>query len=321
MHWLPTFMIALALSVVDCPLARAGEGGEPPPDPPHDQAPHHDQSPHYDRLFPLGAQRAIDRGYQLPRPFGVSIIVTDTRQPVTSSDLSVAFGKGSGVPDGSQLIPLPFVTTDHLRGSTSGYQVKGDMWLFPYLNLFASVGQIKGHMDIGVNIDVNAFLPPPICGPRHPCPDQHLRFRGNIDNTTVTFGGLVVYGTDHWFVSGSAAQTLSIPSAEKSDIRTTDASIRVGPRVPMLVNGRLALYLGANYFDIDTRVEGVYRVPGVFADGDELALRYEAQLENPSKWSALLGFNAELDERWMVQGEYVRVSGGHRLITSLTRRF
>ena len=49
----------------------------------------------YSRKFPLFAQEAINRGYLLPKPYGLSIIGANNVQEQFITDMSVALGKGT----------------------------------------------------------------------------------------------------------------------------------------------------------------------------------------------------------------------------------
>ncbi|HEX7853684.1 MAG TPA: outer membrane beta-barrel protein [Sphingobium sp.] len=310
-------------AVLANPLTASGDADADNAPAPDDRAqePSNDEPERYHRLLPFLAEKAIRRGYKLPRPFGISLIGTDNAQALTSGSLSVAFGKGAATPTSSQLVSVPFVSTERLKGSTTAVQLKADVWLLPYLNIFASVGRVKGTMDIGVVIDLNDLFPPPICTVRQPCAQQHLDFTGHIDNTIATLGALAVYGGDHWFVSASLAHTLSVTKGDRSNIRTTDAAIRLGPRLKVGTHTTFSPYFGADYFDLNTQVEGTLRVANAFPDGDDLSLRYQVQLENESKWAALAGLNVEFDERWYAQAEYSRNNTSHRLVASVSWRF
>ena len=48
----------------------------------------------YDRALPLRAQSVIDLGYDLPRPFGISIIPVMMRQDMSQTDLDISINNG-----------------------------------------------------------------------------------------------------------------------------------------------------------------------------------------------------------------------------------
>ena len=269
--------------------------------------------------LPIGRERALARGYELPRTFGLTAMVVGNRQKLDARDLAVAVGTAADV-TGRALVPVPFVTTDQIKAHNQVVDVKADVWLFPYLNLFASIGRATGDMDIAVKLDLAAVLPPVLCRPPRDC-TRHLRFRAEIDNTTLTLGGMASYGDDDWFAALLASRTLSMSSRDRSDITSTDVGLRAGPRLKLPANTRLALYAGANYLDLDTTVEG--RLTGDVQDpaGEPLTLRYRTNLRNPWIWSALVGANFDFARRWNLQAEQAFGKGGDRTVVTASVRF
>lgn len=96
------------------------------------------------RLFPLGGKAAIARGYRIPEPWGLGALIVWNDTRFDSRDLSVAVRKGQDPAADAQLVPLPSVTTERLEGDNRMLGLKGDLWLFPGVNLFASVGKVRG---------------------------------------------------------------------------------------------------------------------------------------------------------------------------------
>ncbi|MEP9359653.1 porin family protein [Sphingomonas sp. KR3-1] len=273
----------------------------------------------WQKLLPFRAEAARRRGYDLPLPFGVSAMYVHNVEDLASSDLAVAFAKGGAVPAGTTLTPVPFVTTDGLRGRSGGVQFRADAWLLPNLNLFVNVGRMQGSVDVGVDIDLSQIAPAVLC--RNGRCQQHLDFKATVDNVTVTTGAIAVYGGQHWFGSVMASHTESFASKERSDIRTSTAGVRVGPRFHPGRGTELTVYGGGQYLDIDTVIEGALEADDLFADGDALGLRYRTRAWNPTKWAAVFGFNLQIAKRWALQAEYQGSKGNSRAILGAGFRF
>lgn len=271
-------------------------------------------------LLPIGARQAMERGYHLQRALGASGMLIHNVQNMDSSNLAVAFAKGEDPPADANLIPVPFVTTTELESHTANAEFKADVWLFPFLNLFAGVGKVKGHINIGVDIDLDAFVPPPFCRPAKPCGHVDLPFTADVDNTAFTLGGIVGYGTNRWFAALSLAQTLTSSSQDRSDLKVTNIGARLGPRWQIGRTAMLTPYVGANYFKLDATVSGVVRSGPVFEDGDSINLRYSVDLSSSHPWAVVAGGNLELSEHWALQGEYNGGKGSRRFVLSATFR-
>lgn len=105
----------------------------------------------WERSLPFYAQAVIDKGYSLPKPYGISIIYTDTFQYMDISDLDVGI-------NGSKQYPIDFVSFDNNSNNTKSPQLKLDAWLFPFMNVFGAVGKIKGTADIGIQFSGDDLL-------------------------------------------------------------------------------------------------------------------------------------------------------------------
>lgn len=278
-------------------------------------------APERHRLFPLGGRAAIARGYRIPEPWGLAMLMVWNTTNFDSHDLSATVRKGGDPAPDAQLIDLPAVTTSKLEGDTRMLGLKGDLWLFPGVNLFAAVGEVKGTNKIDVDIDLDAVVPFPFCRPAKPCGSVRLPVETKVKNTTVTFGTLLVYGNEHWFVLGSVAKTVSVSSKQRSDVNSTNLGLRGGPRFRLGENAFFAPYFGANYFDLKTTVNGIVASGPLFEDGDGIHLRYRVDMAAKGPWAAVAGFNVELGRHLTLQAELQAGAESTRVLASTGIRF
>ena len=272
------------------------------------------------RLFPLGGNWARARGYRLPEPWGFGIVAALSSTQFRSADLAVAVSKGAAPPADAELTPLPAVTTSRLEGDNNIVGVKGDLWIFPGVNVFASLGKVTGTNHIDVAIDLDAVIPFPFCRPAKPCGTVPLPIEAKVDNTAFTFGTLLVYGNEHWFVLGSIAKTISISHKERSDVRSTNLSLRAGPRF-RIGQSYFVPYVGINYFKFRTRVRGVVASGPLFEDGDPVSMRYDVALETLHPWAGVTGASLELTPNLWIQAEVQAGATSTRAIGTTTLRF
>ena len=209
---------------------------------------------------------------------------------------------------------------NNVISETTSLQLKADVWVLPFLNIFATAGQVKGNVNLDVDIDLGAFSPRP--GPPF---DRvvRLNFDSKVDAITGTLGGTAAYGFGNWFVSGTAAGTLSQgQKSETSQVESYTGGVRPGRRWLFEKSPHvIAPYFGASYMNIDTYVTGVTTAPGAFLDGDKLYVRYRAQFENSDKLSGVVGLIIGLKRGFGVQGEYNGSPSGHRVQLAGTYRF
>jgi hypothetical protein len=100
--------------------------------------------PKYDRFFPIGGQKVVDRGIVLPRPWGIGFIGVSNVQEQLLNNGDVAIGRDFVPPKGTPLTPIPFVAFDNVISDTTSKQLKVDVWILPFLNLYGVLGKVTG---------------------------------------------------------------------------------------------------------------------------------------------------------------------------------
>jgi hypothetical protein len=80
-------------------------------------------------------------------------------------------------------------------------------------------------------------------------------------------------------------------------------------------------FIGINYLDIDTRVQGVSTLKDAFADGDDLNVRYDVHLNNVDKYSGILGFGMGFKNGMGLQFEWNKSAESERFVLSGDFRF
>jgi hypothetical protein len=89
----------------------------------------------WNRALPFLAQQVIDKGYELPLPYGIGLTYAHVDQEQILSDLEVGLNGGAKE-------PFPFVGFDNARSVSDSLQLKLDAWLFPFMNVFALFGRV-----------------------------------------------------------------------------------------------------------------------------------------------------------------------------------
>lgn len=277
----------------------------------------------YNRHLPFFAEEVINQGYALPSPFGISLIGVYNDQAQDITDINVALQKGSAPDEDADLRHFPTVTID-ARSVTKSPQLKADVWLFPFLNLYASVGNITGDVDIKVNIlETEICIPTP--GPRPPICNEFsnsflLPIKANVDSSVFTVGFTGVYSIDKWYtaLSGSYSETFS---GKATSVNTTNFGVRAGRRFFLKDGILLSPFFGLNYMKLDTRVQGTTQLNDAFSDGDALYVRYDIHVENVDKYSGSFGLNVGFKNDSSVTFEWAKSQRSDRIVLSGGIRF
>ena len=283
----------------------------------------------YKRTFPIMGEAVINQGYRLPLPIGISVIGVDNTQGQNITDVNVALGKGVFPPESEPLRSVPAVNIDSVS-ITQSLQIKADLWVLPFLNVFATLGKVTGEADIEVIIDradapticIPSPIPikPPICTPNTFTGSFLLPVKANIERTSATLGLTGTYSIGRWYTALTASYTDTYGD-NASDITTTNASIRAGRRFFFKNGTMLSPFFGVNYLDIDTRVQGTTSLDDAFPDGDSINVRYDIQLDNEDKNTAILGLTTGFTNGMSVVFEWNKSSNSERFVLSGTVRY
>ncbi|UTF61194.1 hypothetical protein [Gilvimarinus sp. DA14] len=270
--------------------------------------------------LPFLAQKVIDRGINLPRPYGVGWIRANMNQAMSLTHLDVGF-------NGATKLPYDFVAVNNAQTDIVTDQIKFDAWVLPFLNLYATLGKVEGHVDMDITVDGDTLLDslgadcshllrPPVC---YVFSDRAVTFpvRAHVGPTTYG-GGMVLAGAWHdWVVIVPSNISYSEASDKTFDGRTITVSPRLGRLIDLPRAGSLTVFTGGNYLDSKNVIDGTYRIPGTAQE-----LGYRIHQRNQDPWSALVGMNWDISARLSLMLQYEGFSGSREGFTSsLTVRF
>jgi hypothetical protein len=188
-----------------------------------------------DSVFPLGKEWA--RGHDLPRPYGIGIdfFTLDQGYDITSLAFTLP---------GVSLSDPSIIDVDN---QISHVDLKFDVWVLPFLNLFAIAGRLEG--DTAVDLSrVPSQLPVPLG-----------KLKIGYDGSVFGGGLTLAAGGEHWFTSLTGTYAKSNLSGDfDSDVKSTTWQPRVGYR-----HGPWTFFVGGYYIDAEEEHSGVFAFPGL----------------------------------------------------------
>lgn len=272
--------------------------------------------------LPFMAQDVIDLGFDLPKPYGISIIPNRVRQDLVLEDLSIRI-------DGGEWLVIDFVDFGTPTIDNRNIQLKFDAWVFPFLNVYVTYGKMQGEGEIPLNIEAGDFLGnigvncdgpvvPPIC-------TQTISavVEPEYEGENISLGFNLAMGWRQFFV----ALPLTYTWSDVDIIDNTVESIFISPRVGLTrqfeAMGRLAYYIGASWLQADIDIVGSITldevgIPGI---GGDTRIDYVISQSNKDRWNYLIGLNWDITDSWSLQGELGTGGSRDNIITSLTYRF
>jgi hypothetical protein len=172
---------------------------------------------------------------KLPRPWGIGLDFYTMDQDYDVKDLSFAL-PGVIVGDPTKI---------NVTNEVQHFDIKGDVWLLPFLNVFGLVGRVDTDTVVDFSEAGITGLPPGFS-----LPPVVVSF----DGTVYGLGFTLVYGTENWFTSLTSTWTTTSTSG---DLDSTVDSLSVQPRIGLLRNN-WRFWVGAMYLDTDEKHTGVF---------------------------------------------------------------
>jgi len=243
-----------------------------------------------DRTFPLLGQDARKLGYDLPKPFGVSLVTMFQNTTLHMTSFEV---------DGNDSLTTLLGGSD----SKSKYEsvanaalVRADMWLLPFLNLGILLGGVDSTTD--VTLAVTDDLPPLLGGGS----ETQLPPFGT---SSVLYGAgiTVAGGVGNFFATIDLQHITAYTEAAEVDLSMTIATPIFGYSFQDL---GLRLLVGAQYQDMKEELTATVNLDGNDATPENeilVGLRSE-------KWAGLIGVEKGFNRHW--NGSLMYSSGEDR---------
>ena len=281
----------------------------------------------WEHSLPFMAQKAIDLGFDLPKPYGISIIPVVMNQDMILTNLDLSINDGA-------VNDIDFISFGTPSSESNSLQVKLDAWLFPFMNIYGTFGWVDGGarmpvifkgsdllsaIGLGARCD-GGPLQPEMCV-RTIAAEVNPSFQGK----NFTVGANLATGWKKMFVVLPFSYTWTDLEGKDDSVEAINISPRVGVTSDIGGWGAMSTYIGATYFDSTNVVSDTFFVDtsasGVPELGDSTALNYKIDQTNKDKWNYVIGFNWSFSRTWSVQAEAGFGGSRSNFISSMTYRY
>jgi hypothetical protein len=233
--------------------------------------------------LPVWGREAREKGFDLPLPFGAALTYTYINQNMVVSDVEI------------QGQPLDVTLRDAETATHTGV-FRGDVWLFPFLNVYGLVGETAGVTRPAVAFSNGEVL------------------ESEVNYSRFSYGGgaTLAGGWKAFFLTLDANWTtgalVSEDGGQISDepIRSVTFTPRFGT---IFSSGRLgtgALWVGGMYLVATSEIHDSIDLGGrpVLAGlvGSD-TLNYSVRVEPRDNWNLLIGGNWQINKRWSLTAE------------------
>lgn len=263
-----------------------------------------------DSFFPIWGDEAEKRGYTLPKPYGFSLSYMDMSNPITVNSINLT---------GHPVLEALDVDAKQADFSGSNITLRGDVWIFPFLNVYGILGYTQGTSKAKINsvscdssgfgiLDSNRYLCSLIDRLGDNLPDNTM-FELDMDGGTYGVGTTLAGGVGNWFALVDMNYTYTSISAIDGNIKTFVAAPRVGHRWEYDGGRELRVFVGAMYQDVQQYLSGDLKSLGLPSALDkiidELAPdgKFEVSQSSDEKWNGVVGFQYAFNGDWEVLAE------------------
>ena len=299
----------------------------------------------YNYVFPFYGQQTYQKGFDIPYPMGImgNYIWMDQGLVFTNMELGLKTDSVD-IP----LTPVDFIQFGENRNTSYSINVRPDLWVFPFLNVYGIFGGGASHTE------VNIVYP--------------FEFKSVVDQSfrTAGVGGMVAFGVGPVWLSVDANWTWNKPELLDKAVLVTILGIRMGHTFVFKSrpDRNFAIWIGGmraemasetsgqiamkdalppevwdkrdeivddywNWYDNDATVPEKIAADKVLtpivnrldaADGDAI-VRYGMDKQVAEMWNGLIGVQFQLNKHWMIRSEAGVIGDRKSILASLNYRF
>jgi hypothetical protein len=326
------FRLVLSLALTLTLAARAGAQN---PDLMLSQAERDSILKRYHNVFPIWGRKAIERGFDLPKPLGLNVLGLTMNQGIDITDLGLSTGS-------NPIVPIDVIQFGKNTTTVSTISGRADLWLFPFLNVYGFGGTVWANTTVEL-VDPVAFT-------------------SSVDQTgsTLGFGMTGAMGIKRNFLSvdvnwsrsklekltepvsgrilstrfgrtmklgGKQRLALWVGAMNQKFGRVTNGSIRLGDVVPPETADQIRDQL--ENIDQSEWYQGLNPVQKALVDqvvdrllsgnAGDTAINYQLNKAPSTPWNMLLGGNLDLNKRWSVRAEVGLIGRTSALVSAVYR--
>ncbi|MCU7783588.1 porin family protein [Lelliottia amnigena] len=272
------------------------------------------------RTFPIWGEEARARGYAIPLPFGINLSYMNMRQNIDVDSISF-----SGLALGNHVIPVDMFDIDagHTREKSKTENLRLDMWVFPFLNIYGLVGHTRGSSVSNVSVDADPSrytgIDRAIAASVHQLYqsgdlqdiDFTLDFKGTTWGTGITLAG----GYENWFALVDTNYTRTDFDILDGKISALTISPRVGYRFKFqgpAGESHLSVWLGSMYQDVQQEFRGSLSdlhmpaalQPLINSVNQNDDGRFDVKQKLHAPWNMLIGSQFEMTPQFNILTEF-----------------
>lgn len=285
----------------------------------------------YDQIFPIWGRKAIEKGFDLPYPYGININYLYMNQGIDITNLGLSTGD-------NPTQTIDFIKFDRGESIVNTVNARLDLWVFPFLSVYGLFGQ-------GV-ADTKVKLAEPV------------EFESGVSQKATYYGvgTTAAFGIYHNWLSFDINWAWADLELLKDPVQTRVIGIRYGRTIKLANNHKMAFWVGTMNQKFETVTSGSVFLkdvlPGDFIDRigdyenqpwyqalppeqqqtvddivdefmnnyDKAKVNYRLDKGPTNPWNLIIGANYEISKHWQIRAE-AGLIGRYSFFMNLNYRF
>ena len=202
----------------------------------------------YNNVFPIWGRKAIEKGFDLPYPVGLNLNVIYLSQNIDITNIALSTGD-------NPTVPVEFIQFSSVEAPVTSVNVRGDLWVLPFLNMYGFVGHAW------VTTDVTLSEP--------------LEFNTVVkqEGPYVGLGATATVGIKHNWLAIDFNYAWTQPEKLSQPVEGRILGFRYGRAMKIKNNQRLAFWIGTMNQKLKSGTDGSIGLDEVIDGGGEAQLR------------------------------------------------
>jgi hypothetical protein len=289
----------------------------------------------YDNVFPLLGRKAIERGFDLPKPLGINVLGLWVDQGIDISNIGLSTGD-----DPTQ--PIDAIQFGDNSSTVTTANLRADLWVLPFLNVYGMGGIARAN----TTVELTAPIP----------------LTSSVDQTGnyLGFGLTGAFGIKRYFTAVDVNWAWTDLEKLDDPVSSRVLSIRLGRAFRVGRSNRIQAWIGAMNVKFKTETFGSILLvdaippetleeirgsletiedeewyqqlpPGqrlvvdqlvdrlLAGDYSDVTVNYQLDKAPSTPWNMLIGGNLDLGTRWSVRAE-VGLIGRYSALVNLVYR-
>jgi hypothetical protein len=272
----------------------------------------------YNNIFPILGRKAIERGFDLPKPLGLNLIGLYVDQNIAISNLGLSTGE-------NPIQPANFIGFGTNTSSVTTFNARADLWVFPFLNVYVIGGKAWANTTVEVT--------------------EPITFTSSVDQTGTYVGTGITgaMGIKQFFLSADVNWTWTKLEKLEKAVNGRIFGLRFGKNFKLSGTKRMAFWVGTMKVSIASETVGSINlseaippetvdrirdaletvededwyqnlgpvqkgivdqiVDRLLSGGGDLKINYSIDKSIADPWNMLVGANFDFNKRWTVRSE------------------